>query len=245
MHCRVNYSVVYSNKRLNKKGCNIFFCYSIHIWIPCAIHTRPDMIWNVNHSQRTNNRKTTNQIKENAAILHSYSWLPKEHDTCSLFFFENVPRNTLIWQQHSHRFFHKYQDRNNKGKDEKKKQKYVNSPLEYVLSQACLLFALLKYNHNYFFLQWMIFTAVWKLLLLVILFTKLILFFCFFSVIILNNKPCQVWVCLPTCIFGSNMLIVFLPFCTATLLFGQHFHMAVKSNDPWYEGYHFVVNFAN
>ena len=130
-------------------------------------------------------------------------------------------------------------------KMKKKKQKYVNSPLEYVLSQACLLFALLKYNHNYFFLQWMIFTAVWKLLLLVILFTKLILFFCFFSVIILNNKPCQVWVCLPTCIFGSNMLIVFLPFCTATLLFGQHFHMAVKSNDPWYEGYHFVVNFEN
>ena len=26
------------------------------------------------------------------------------------------------------------------------------------------------------------------------------------------------------------MLIVFLPFCTATLLFGQHFHLALKSS---------------
>ena len=55
--------------------------------------------------------------------------------------------------------------------------------------------------------------------------------FAFFSVFFLIMTG-KVWVCHPTCSFGSNMLIVFLTFCTETLLFGQHFHLAVKSNGP-------------
>ena len=84
---------------------------------------------------------------------HPYSWLPKEHGDMLINFLENVYRNTLICQQHGHEFFHKYQDWK-KGK-RWKKGKYVNFPLEYVMSQVYLLFALLKYNHVYFFsLKW-------------------------------------------------------------------------------------------
>ena len=59
--------------------------------------------------------------------------------------------------------------------------------------------------------------------------TKYILFL-FFSPIIFNHKPCQVLSFAYQHVYLAACLLFFLPFCSATLLFGQHFHLAVKSN---------------
>ena len=145
-----------------------------------------------------------------------------------IIFLENVPRDTLIWQQHGHRFFHKYQDWNKEKRW--KKGEICQFPLEYVVSKCiCSLHGSSKTIDTFFYLEWSLQHVEITLISVFFLSTKCI-FFLFFSAIIINHKPCQVWVCLPTCLFGSNMLIVFLLFCAATLLFGQHFHLAVKSN---------------
>ena len=98
-----------------------------------------------------------------------------------ILFLENVPRDTLIWQQHGHGFFHKYQDWN-KGKRWKKRE-ICQFPLEYVVSQVYLLFALLKYNHRYFFFTLNDLYSMLKITLISVLLIfvyQMHIFFCFF-----------------------------------------------------------------
>ena len=59
-------------------------------------------------------RHQTTLLDENGL---EYSWLPKEHGDMLINFLGNVHRNTLIWQQHGHGFFHKNIKTEIKGRD--------------------------------------------------------------------------------------------------------------------------------
>ena len=92
----------------------------------------------------------------------------------------SLPTNMLIWQQHGHGFFQKYQDWN-------------REKIEYVVSQVHLLFVLLKYNHRFFFTLNDLYSSLKITLISVLLIFvyQIHTFLCFFSLIILNHKTCH------------------------------------------------------
>ena len=74
----------------------------------------------------------------------------KSMETCSLFFWKMCPE-TLLFGSNTVMDFSTNIKTEIKKKDEKKR-KICQFPLEYVVSQVYLLFALLMYTHRYFFL---------------------------------------------------------------------------------------------